>query len=187
MSADNYCRWCGRKYDWLNSTASDRGYFCSKRCEVAAHKAGAAPSGRSFESRLDSCLPRCFIILIVLGIIIGMCYNNDENEDKQANKASQRTEQISKTGKHGTQEAQKPVEKVEPVVESVHTDSVQTEEMFQPVSENAAASTNGEASTDGASALQMDEEQVPEKLAEEQVEGLLEESVDETPRDTTAR
>ena len=124
MSADNYCRWCGRKYDWLKSTASDRGYFCSKRCEVAAHKAGAAPSGRSFESRLDSCLPRCFIILIVLGIIIGMCYNNDENEDKQANKASQRTEQISKTGKHGTQAAQKPVEKVEPVVENVHTDSV---------------------------------------------------------------
>lgn len=116
-----------------------------------------------------------------------MCYNNDENEDKQANKASQRTEQISKTGKHGTQAAQKPVEKVEPVVESVHKDSVQTEEMLQPVSENAAASTNGEASTDGTSALQMDEEQVPEKLAKEQVEGLLEGSVDETPRDTTAR
>ena len=59
--------------------------------------------------------------------------------------------------------------------------------MLQPVSEDAAASTNEEAATDGTSAIQVNERQVPEKPAEEQVEGLLEESVDETPRDKTAR
>ena len=27
MAANNYCQWCGRKYDSINSTASDPGYF----------------------------------------------------------------------------------------------------------------------------------------------------------------
>ena len=122
MSADNYCRWCGRKYDWLKSTASDRGYFCSKRCEVAAYKAGAAPSGRSFESYLDSCMPRCLIILLIVGGIIGMCSDNDENNKKRDKKATQHTEQVSKSNKQETQTVRKSVKKVEPVVENVSTE-----------------------------------------------------------------
>lgn len=76
MSANNHCRWCGRKYDSHNSTASDPGYFCSKRCEVAAHRAGAAPSGKSFESRLDSCVGRgiiYFLVFVLICVIIDTC------------------------------------------------------------------------------------------------------------------
>lgn len=174
MSADNYCRWCGRKYDWLNSTASDRGYFCSKRCEVAAQRAGAAPSGRSFESRLDSCMGRGFIYFLAIALIYGVietCTGSDKKEPNK--KASQRTEQVTKTSKRETQAVRKPVKKMELVAENVPT-----EETPQVVSEEVpvAPSTNEEQAT----ARQASKEQVPETSIEEQVENELEAVEEET-------
>lgn len=180
MSADNYCRWCGRKYDWLNSTASDRGYFCSKRCEVAAQRAGAAPSGRSFESRLDSCMGRGFIYFLAIALIYGVietCTGSDKKEPNK--KASPRTEQVTKTSKRETQAVRKPVKKMELVAENVPT-----EETPQVVSEEVpvAPSTNEEQAT----ARQASEEQVSETSIEEQVENELEEEVEETLENTPA-
>ena len=171
MSADNYCRWCGRKYDWLNSTASDRGYFCSKRCEVAAQRAGAAPSGRSFESRLDSCMGRGFIYFLAIALIYGVietCTGSDKKEPNK--KASQRTEKVTKNDKQ---------ENVKPVAENV-----QTEEIPQVASEGVSvvSSTNGEQVT----AQQTSEEQVLEDLKEEQIEELPEEVAEETPENAIA-
>ena len=171
MSADNYCRWCGRKYDWLNSTASDRGYFCSKRCEVAAQRAGAAPSGRSFESRLDSCMGRGFIYFLAIALIYGVietCTGSDKKEPNK--KASQRTEKVTKNDKQ---------ENVKPVAENV-----QTEEIPQVASEGVSvvSSTNEEQVT----AQQTSEEQVSETSIEEQVENELEEEVEETLENTPA-
>ncbi len=143
MAADNYCRWCGKKYDWLKSTASDRGYFCCKRCEVAAHRAGAAPSGRSFESHLDSCMPRCIILFLVFALIYGLfdtCIGGNDKKDKnQDKKATQRTEQRVKSGRQKKQAARKSVNKVEPMDETI-----QTEEALQLVPEE----TSGTAGTD---------------------------------------
>lgn len=180
MSADNYCRWCGRKYDWLNSTASDRGYFCSKRCEVAAQRAGAAPSGRSFESRLDSCMGRGFIYFLAIALIYGVietCTGSDKKEPNK--KASPRTEQVTKTSKRETQAVRKPVKKMELVAENVPT-----EETPQVVSEEVpvAPSTNEEQAT----ARQASEEQVLEDLKEEQIEELPEEVAEETPENAIA-
>lgn len=171
MSADNYCRWCGRKYDWLNSTASDRGYFCSKRCEVAAQRAGAAPSGRSFESRLDSCMGRGFIYFLAIALIYGVietCTGSDKKEPNK--KASQRTEKVTKNDKQ---------ENVKPVAENV-----QTEEIPQVASEGVSvvSSTNEEQVT----AQQTSEEQVLEDLKEEQIEELPEEVAEETPENAIA-
>lgn len=171
MSADNYCRWCGRKYDWLNSTASDRGYFCSKRCEVAAQRAGAAPSGRSFESRLDSCMGRGFIYFLAIALIYGVietCTGSDKKEPNK--KASQRTEKVTKNDKQ---------ENVKPVAENV-----QAEEIPQVASEGVfvVSSTNEEQVT----AQQTSEEQVSETSIEEQVENELEEEVEETLENTPA-
>ena len=180
MSADNYCRWCGRKYDWLNSTASDRGYFCSKRCEVAAQRAGAAPSGRSFESRLDSCMGRGSIYFLAIALIYGVietCTGSDKKEPNK--KASPRTEQVTKTSKRETQAVRKPVKKMELVAENVPT-----EETPQVVSEEVpvAPSTNEEQAT----ARQASEEQVLEDLKEEQIEELPEEVAEETPENAIA-
>lgn len=171
MSADNYCRWCGRKYDRLNSTASDRGYFCSKRCEVAAQRAGAAPSGRSFESRLDSCMGRGFIYFLAIALIYGVietCTGSDKKEPNK--KASQRTEKVTKNDKQ---------ENVKPVAENV-----QTEEIPQVASEGVSvvSSTNEEQVT----AQQTSEEQVLEDLKEEQIEELPEEVAEETPENAIA-
>lgn len=150
-SADNHCRWCGRKYDWLKSTASDRGYFCSKRCEVAAHKAGAAPSGKSIESRLDSCMGRgiiYFLVFALIYVIIQTCTDSDKEEPNK--KASQRTEKVAKTGKR------------ENVVSM--TENVSSEETPRVVSEElpADSSTNVEQAT----VLQMSEEPVSGDLTE---------------------
>ena len=180
MSADNYCRWCGRKYDWLNSTASDRGYFCSKRCEVAAQRAGAAPSGRSFESRLDSCMGRGFIYFLAIALIYGLietCTGSDKKEPNK--KAPPPTEQVTKTSKRETQAVRKPVKKMELVAENVPT-----EETPQVVSEEVpvAPSTNEAQAT----ARQASEEQVLEDLKEEQIEELPEEVAEETPENAIA-
>lgn len=151
MSADNHCRWCGRKYDWLKSTASDRGYFCSKRCEVAAHRAGAAPSGKSYESRLDSCMGRGIIYFLVFALIYGIiktCTDSDKEEPNK--KASQRTEKVAKTDKR------------ENVVSM--TENVSSEETPRVVSEElpADSSTNVEQAT----VLQTSEEPVSGDLTE---------------------
>lgn len=188
MSANNYCRWCGRKYDWLNSTASDRGYFCSKRCEVAAHRAGAAPRGRSFESHLDSCLGRGIVYFLVISVIIGIINMfTGGDEKKQDKKATQRTEQVDKTDKRGTQAAKKSVKKVVPVVESTQIENVPIEDTLQIVpGETSATTTNEEeAVTTEISAIQANEKQDNENLVQEQVEGQSEEVTEETPRNTT--
>ncbi len=187
MSANNYCRWCGRKYDSLNSTASDRGYFCSKRCEVAAHRAGAAPRGRSWESREYSCMLRCIIFACIVGGIAGMCDRDDDSEKKQDKKATQRTEQVNKTEKRGTQAAKKSVKKVVPVVESVQIENVPIEDTLQIVpGETSAATTNEEeAVTTETSTIQANEKQDNKNLVQEQVEGSSEEATEEMPKNTT--
>ncbi len=170
MSANNHCRWCGRKYDSRNSTASDPGYFCSKRCEVAAHRAGAAPSGKSIESRVDSCMGRgiiYFLVFVLIYVIIDTCTDSDKEEPNK--KASQRTEKVAKTGKR------------ENVVSM--TENVSSEETPRVVSEELpidSSSTHEEQAT----ARQTSEEQT----SEEQVSGDLTKAEEAAvaPSNTTA-
>ena len=170
MSANNHCRWCGRKYDSHNSTASDPGYFCSKRCEVAAHRAGAAPSGKSFESRLDSCVGRGIIyslVFVLICVIIDTCTDSDKEEPNK--KASQRTEKVAKTGKR------------ENVVSM--TENVSSEETPRVVSEELPADSSS-THEEQATARQTSEEQT----SEEQVSGDLTKAEEAAvaPSNTTA-
>lgn len=141
MAANNYCQWCGRKYDSINSTASDPGYFCSKRCEVAAHKAGAAPRGRSMESRMNSCALKGLIFFLVAGVInalIEMCTGGISRKgEKQDNKATQHTEQMIKTDVQETQAARQSVDNVKSVDEKM-----QAEEALQLFPEDTFVTTS---------------------------------------------
>lgn len=180
------CKWCGRQYDFINSTAKNKWTYCSGRCEAEAERAemesrrARQESGGSGGSGAG-CSPAMIkwgaIVFIVL-VLIDMC-SDDNEEEKQNDKTTPRTEQVTKTSKRETQADRKPVKKMELVAENVPT-----EETPQVVSEEVpvAPSTNEEQAT----ARQASEEQVSETSIEEQVENELEEEVEETLENTPA-
>ena len=178
------CKWCGRQYDTVNSTANSRWKYCSGRCEAEAERAemesrrARQESGGSGGSGAG-CSPAMIkwgaIVFIVL-VLIAMC-SDDNEEEKQNDKTTPRTEQVTKTSKRETQAVRKPVKKMELVAENVPT-----EETPQVVSEEVpvAPSTNEEQAT----ARQASEEQVSETSIEEQVENEPEEVEEETLENT---
>lgn len=182
------CRWCGRRYEWSESTASGiyKDYYCSGRCEAEAKRAEMESRRARQESGGSGgggagCSPAMIkwgaIVFIVLVLIV-MC-SDDNEEEKQNDKTTPRTEQVTKTSKRETQAVRKPVKKMELVAENVPT-----EETPQVVSEEVpvAPSTNEERAT----ARQASEEQVPETSIEEQVENEPEEVEEETLENTPA-
>ena len=40
MANNSKCCWCGREYDWTDSSASFKGSYCSAKCEHEAKAAG---------------------------------------------------------------------------------------------------------------------------------------------------
>lgn len=192
MGGDNYCRWCGRKYDSSHSTASDRGYFCSKRCEVAAHRAGVAPRGRSFESHLDSCMGRLIIGFFAVSLICGgikSCVDdNAESEEKQEKKASQRTEQVTKNEKQKTQPARQPMKQIELTDDEIpiKAEILPEEDAPQAAPKEAPVVVNeGQEAVAGTSVRQLFGEQAHETVVdEEKLEEVLEDaSEDENAAD----
>lgn len=49
------CKWCGREYDSLKSTASSSFTYCSGRCEAEAERAKAEARAQSGGSDNDGC------------------------------------------------------------------------------------------------------------------------------------
>ena len=107
------CKWCGRGYDSLQSTASDFVNYCSGKCEAEAKRAKMEVERLELEKRRlrqesgsdnniswwDIFRPLLIPIAIIL-IIVMMCTdNNDENKENQDPKASPQTEQVTTTNK----------------------------------------------------------------------------------------
>ena len=105
------CQWCGRVYDYNNS--SDSINYCSSKCEAEAKRSKMEVERLELEKkrlRQESggndnlgCLDIFKLLLIPLAIIliiVGMCTDNhDENEENQDQKAGQQTEQVTTTNK----------------------------------------------------------------------------------------